>query len=223
MLPLSRSDLGQVPLLVAASCLAACVFVAPLDEKYTLRDDTANAAGGTAGSGGSNGGGDIGGAGGNAAGTAGGGGGVGGGLICGEALTASSDECPPICDGCTENNTVCNIDCGNGQDSCMDSTIYCPAGKHCDVNCATTSSCKDTAIYCPDGRNCSVQCSTGNSCQNANIHCSADGPCDVSCGAEALACATATVTCGANACSCSSAGSDPPDMLCTPSCECTEC
>eukprot|EP01084_Bolivina_argentea_P279836 478456_1 len=85
---------------------------------------------------------------------------------------------------CSSNSGDCNIRC-DGNPYCVGTTIHCPSGRDCKVNCEYNSDrrrnllgmyscsgdnygCCDSIIYCATDRYCEVDCSEG--CSHLTIH-----------------------------------------------------
>ncbi|MDI1475099.1 hypothetical protein [Polyangium sp. y55x31] len=118
---------------------------------------------------------------------------------CGVAKPPTGQSCPG---GWLESSPgTCLKTCGGGQ--CRNTTIDCPAGFHCVVDCNGMDACSDgTVINCPAGHACEVICSAKNTCQGmgGKVQCSADGPCKLTCSGSHGTCQDLTFTCGDNLC-----------------------
>jgi len=127
-------------------------------------------------------------------------------IECAEPTAAlMGGNCPAACDSCSGGNT-CNFACTTAAPC---TTVACPAGWDCDVDCGSDDACNAATIACPPGRSCTVTCANNaGSCANAAVTCG-DGPCKVDCKNGSNGNCTGTnVTCGANECDihCSTTG-----------------
>lgn len=109
-----------------------------------------------------------------------------------DAPKVDGAACPAGCTSCNVTQKTCTIDCGIT--SCS-SSVTCPAGYHCDIQCKTDNACRN-GVNCLAAASCSVECTGNSSCRN--VQCG-PGPCDVGCSGPS---------------SCSS------EILCNNSCQC---
>jgi len=110
----------------------------------------------------------------------------------------------------------CIVMCPNGPG--CGSTITCPAGAACQVDCTFQGACANTTVNCPnDGSPCTVNCSSGG-CMGAKIHCG-NGPCLLQCTMDCGA--ATTLYCGTNSCDvkCPGGSMEPNVMITTQPCE----
>lgn len=118
-------------------------------------------------------------------------------LACGDPTIVETSDCDAVCNGGCGGDK-CNIDC-TAQSPCT--TVVCPAGRDCKVDCNGSGSCSMAAIQCPAGRGCEVICSNqAGSCSGATIQCGMGGPCKIDCKNGTGVCDGATVSCSDNLC-----------------------
>jgi len=146
------------------------------------------------------------------------------GPMCGEHWPApGGGSCPPACTSCAD--PVCVITCDQ-DDQCESTTIQCPDGWDCLVECtASDDACKLATINCPTDGACEVLCEGMDSCEDGHISCGG-GLCEVTCEAAQDTCDGLQVTCDRQACSATCDFADPdemPQLTCGEACECTPC
>jgi len=146
------------------------------------------------------------------------------GPMCGEHVPApGAGSCPAACTTCE--GPVCVITCSE-DDQCEATTIQCPDGWDCRVECsAADDACKQATINCPTDGACEVLCEGMDACEDGHLTCGG-GLCDVTCEATQDTCDGLQVTCDRQACSASCDFTDPdemPQLTCGESCLCTPC
>ena len=137
-------------------------------------------------------------------------------LVCGATPAPPAASCPAACTGGCAAGT-CHIDC-NGPSACQ-TTVTCPSGFACEVQCGGTASCTGATITCPSKYACNVVCN--GDCASAHVHCGT-GRCDLSCGGGQK-CSGTALLCGANSCHATCAAGALPTVTCGSSCSCIGC
>jgi hypothetical protein len=116
--------------------------------------------------------------------------------------------CPAGCSSCQDmlpdrsGYAECVIDCAGNE--CRNSTIECPAGMGCTVQCDNNDDCR--LVDCSEASSCKITCSGPSACDEVTC---GSGPCSVTCSGTnsctgSVACGSSCrcdVTCGGtNAC-----------------------
>lgn len=117
-------------------------------------------------------------------------------LACGMSLPPEDVECDPACTGGCAND-VCRIDCVDLAPPCYQTTITCPEGQPCFLECGGTDACKESIIECPSGHACAVECSGVHACEEVELHCGT-GTCSLRCLTGNGPCNSLDFHCGAN-------------------------
>jgi hypothetical protein len=145
------------------------------------------------------------------------------GTMCGKSEPAEGCD-PNACSSCG-NDGLCIIVC-NVFDDCQGTTITCPEGLACEVQC-TDDACRGATIQCPSAHACNVACTGGQSCRDATVQCApliTDGVCELTCNGDPSVCQDATLSCGANRCTAACGeGVAAPSITCGASCQCESC
>jgi hypothetical protein len=108
----------------------------------------------------------------------GGTGGIGGGTCPSGWTTVDGITCRRVCMGV------------GPLSNCSDTTIACPPGFACEVECQGVNTCPDKTIACSDGP-CSLVCGGVNSCSGVTLQCASDR-CAGSCTSIMLGSVTAS-------------------------------
>jgi len=144
--------------------------------------------------------------------------------VCNVDVTPPGNQCPSQCTGgCESGDTVCVIDCGFAVDACKQTSVTCPPGFDCRVDCTAEGGCEQTVIACPSLFGCEVQCGAKDGCANASILCSGDGMCDLHCSGAQNVCNGTTLDCGNDACTATCVSTPYPTVACGGACGCTPC
>jgi hypothetical protein len=88
-------------------------------------------------------------------------------------------NCPADCSSCNETMRTCLVECSDADD--CDTSISCPSGWTCTINCNGDSACND--IVCNSGARCTITCNGAGSC--GDVNCDSACQCDVTCAAGA--------------------------------------
>jgi hypothetical protein len=151
---------------------------------------------------------------------------------CGVTQNAMGDEvndpaCKPggVCTSCPAQG-VCVIDCAGN--NCMGTTLNCPAGFKCTVNCKSAAVCTNVTINCPDKHSCTLNCQMSEACKGATVKATGTGTVKISCDNTQDNCLNAKVDCGVNKCEAVCQGASKPTLnncgtMATNSCGCTPC